>query len=243
METLLIYLSVIQIVGYTVDVSDVLYHHLQMASEADTQQSRVLALLRRKGMARTSEFIRAGVTAATVARMKRKGLVLQLSRGLYQLPGAPLDANHALAEAAKRVPKGVVCLVSALAFHELTDTIPSRVWIAVGPKDRRPATNMPPLQIVRFPDRLLRPGVKEHMIEGVPVPITNPAKTVVDLFRYRRSAGKRYQKSPGLNLALEGLREALKQRKATPAEIARHAEEAGVWKALQPYLEAMTANA
>ncbi len=194
-------------------------------------------------MARTSEFIRAGATAATVARMKERGLILQLSRGIYQLSGAPLDANHALAEAAKRVPKGVVCLVSALAFHELTDTIPSRVWMAIGPKDRRPAADSPPLQFVRFPDRLLRSGVKEHTIEGVRVRITNPARTVVDLFRYRRTAGKRYQKSPGLNLALEGLREALRHRKATPAEIAKLAQEAGIWKVVQPYLEAMTANA
>jgi hypothetical protein len=89
----------------------------------------------------------------------------------------------------------------------------------------------------------MRAGVEEHVIEGVKVKITNPAKTVVDLFRYRRRAGKRYQKSPGLNLALEGLREALRTRKATPAAIARYAQEAGVWKALQPYLEAMTANA
>ena len=90
---------------------------------------------------------------------------------------------------------------------------------------------------------MLNAGVKEHLIDGVPVRITTPAKTVVDLFRYRQSAGKRYRKSPGLNLALEGLREALRQRKATPSEIARYAEEGGVWKVVRPYLEAMTANA
>ena len=101
----------------------------------------------------------------------------------------------------------------------------------------------PPLQFVRFGQKVLTIGIKEYAIEGVPVRIYNPAKTVVDLFRYRRTAGKRYQKSPGLNLALEGIREALRQRKATPAEIARYANEAGIWKVLQPYLEAMTANA
>ncbi len=115
--------------------------------------------------------------------------------------------------------------------------------MAIGPKDRRPRVEKPKLVIVRFGPQVYSSGIEEHVIEGVKVRIFNPAKTVVDLFRYRQRAGQRYQKSPGLNLALEGLREALRQRKATPAEIARYAEEGGVWKALRPYLEAMTANA
>ena len=214
-----------------------------MGTKATTQQERALSLLKKRGIARLSEFAEADITAATVSRMKSNGLLVQLGRGLYQLPDASLDANHSLAEAAKRVPKGVVCLVSALAFHDLTDTIPSRVWMAIGPKDRLPRAERPPLQFVRFGPKVLNAGVQEHTIDGVRVRIYSPAKTVVDLFRYRRRAGKRYQTSPGLNLALEGLRETLRQRKATPAEIARYADEGGVWKVMQPYLEAMTANA
>jgi len=194
-------------------------------------------------MVRLSEFTEAGIAASTLSRMKEKGLVRQLGRGLYQLPDASLDANHSLAEAAKLVPKGVVCLVSALAYHELTDTMPSRIWMAIGAKDRRPRVTSPAIQFVRFGTKVLTTGVKEHLVEGVAVRITTPAKTVVDLFRYRQSAGKRYQKSPGLNLAIEGLREALRLRKATPSEIARYAAEGGIWKVVRPYLEAMTANA
>lgn len=214
-----------------------------MVSEPDRQQDRAISLLKQQGMARLSELTKAGITAATVSRMKEKGLILQLSRGLYQLPDASLDANHSLAEAAKLAPKGVICLTSALAFHGLTDTLPSRVWLAIGPKERLPRIKQPPLQVVRFANKMLRAGIDEHLIEGVLVRITNPAKTVVDLFRYRQSQGRRYQKSPGLNLALEGLREALRQRKTTPSEIARYANEAGIWKVVRPYLEAMTANA
>ncbi len=188
-------------------------------------------------MMRLSEFTHAGITAATIKRMEEKGALVQLSRGLYQLPDASLDPNHSLAEAAKRVPKGIICLTSALAFHELTDTIPSRVWMAIGPKDWRPRVTHPPLQIVRFGPKVLTSGIEEHMIEGVLVRIYDPAKTVVDLFRYRQSAGTRYQRSPGLNIALEGLREALRTRKATPAEIARYAEGAGIWKVVEPYLQ------
>jgi predicted transcriptional regulator of viral defense system len=214
-----------------------------MSVRTDRQQDQALALLKERGIARLSEFTKAGITATTVSRMKEKRLILQLGRGLYQLPDASLDGNHSLAEAAKRVPRGVVCLVSALAFHELTDAIPPRVWVAIGAKDRRPLSDQPQLQIVRFGQKVLTSGVKEHVIEGVPVRIYNPAKTVVDLFRYRQRAGKRYQKSPGLNLAIEGLREALRLRKATPSEIARYAAEAGIWKVVRPYLEAMAANA
>lgn len=214
-----------------------------MMSDGETQQERALSLLKRDGMARLSELAKEGITAATLARMRDKGLVLQPSRGLYQLPDAGGDTNHALAQAAKLVPKGVVCLLSALAFHELTDTIPRSVWMAIGPKDRRPAVTHPPLQIVRFRGKMFDEGIKEHRIEGVMVRIYNPAKTVVDLFRYRQSAGTRYKNSPGLNLALEGLRDALRQRKATPAEIAEYANDAGIWKVVEPYLQALTANA
>jgi predicted transcriptional regulator of viral defense system len=209
----------------------------------DTQQARAIALLQRKGMARLSELREAGVTATTMARLREKGEVVQLGRGLYQLPDASLDAHHSLAEAAKLVPKGIVCLTSALAFHGLTDTIPRSVWMAIGPKDWRPRIEKPPILIVRFGPKVLEKGVETHLIESVPVRIYDPAKTVVDLFRYRQRAGRRYQNSTGLNLALEGLREALRQRKATPAKIAQYALEAGVWSAMEPYVNAMTANA
>lgn len=213
-----------------------------MRLPTNSQKDRATTLLQEKGMARHAEFIKAGIAPSTIARMATEGKIVRLSRGLYQLNDAPLDIHHSLAEAAKLVPRGVICLVSALAFHELTDTISPRIWMAIGPKDRKPSIKQPPLQFVRFGEKLLRSGIDAHTIEGVTVRVTNPARTVVDLFRYRQSAGRRYQKSPGLNLALEGLREALRRRKATPTEIARQAGEAGVWKVIQPYLEAMTAN-
>src|SRR5580700_9236255 len=109
-----------------------------MIDQTSTQEDRAVALLRKRGMARLTEFIVAGITAATISRMERKGAVLQLGRGLYQLPDAPLDTHHSLAEAAKLIPNGVVCLRSALAFHDLSDRIPSFVWMAIGPRDWRP---------------------------------------------------------------------------------------------------------
>src|SRR5258708_13582710 len=99
------------------------------------QQDRALALLEARGMVRLSEFIADGTTAATVSRMERKGLVRQISRGVYQLPDAPLDPHHALAAAAKLVPRGLICLDSALAFHGLTAPVPRRRCLSIRRND------------------------------------------------------------------------------------------------------------
>lgn len=201
---------------------------------ASTQREQVLEILKDGSIVRLSEFRAEGITAATVSRMVDHGEVVRLSRGLYQLADAPLDANHSLAEAAKRVPKGVICLLSALAFHGLTDQLPRAVWMAIGTRDWAPTSGTPPTEIVRFTDALLSDDVITETIEGVPVKIFGVAKTIADCFRHRRTVGQ--------TIALEGLQEALRQRKATPAEIARHAERGGVANVIRPYLEALTAN-
>lgn len=199
-----------------------------------TQPERAIAFLKAKGMARLSELIGEGITAATVSRLEREGAIIRLARGLYQLPDAQVDTHHTLAEAAKLVPKGVICLTSALAYHELTDQIPAKVWIAIGPKDWRPKFQYPPARFAHFPSDQLRAGVERHVIDGVEVPVFGAAKTIADLFRYRRTVG--------INIALEGLREALRKRKATPAQIARFARDARVWETMEPYVSALTAD-
>lgn len=208
-----------------------------------TQQDRAVHLLRDMGMARLADFRQHGITAATLSRMTGKGLLLRLGRGLYQLADSEPEVHHSLAEAAKLAPKGIICLASALAFHDLTDAIPARIWVAIGAKDRAPRVGSLPLRFVRFGEKVLRTGIETHMIESVPVRVYSPAKTIVDLFRYRRSEGRRYQGSPGATLAVEGLREALRKRKARPKEIAAFAEEAGIWRTLRPYLEAVSGDA
>jgi len=202
---------------------------------APTQRDQALALLKRRGMARLAELRTAGVTATTVSRMERAGEVVRLGRGLYQLPDAALDAQQSLAEATQLVPRGVICLISALAYHGLTDHMPPKVWIAIGRKDWRPRATYPPLRIARFPDDELRRGVERKKIAGTTVPVFGVAKTVADLFRYRRTVGEL--------VAVEGLRQALRQRKATPAQISSEAHAAGVWRTMQPYMMALTSDA
>lgn len=199
-----------------------------------SQRELAQSLLRERGILRLVELREAGVTAATMSRMERAGEVIRLSRGVYQLPDAELDPNHSLAEAAKQVPKGVICLVSALAFHGLTDQLPPKVWMAIGTKDWAPQRDGTPVRIVRFTEGLMKEGFETHVIEGVAVKVFGAARTVADCFRHRSKVG--------LPVAIEGLQEALRQRKATPAEIARQADKRGVLTVIRPYLEALTAN-
>jgi predicted transcriptional regulator of viral defense system len=209
-------------------------HNMPVPTTA-TQRAQALALLKRQGMSRLVEFQKAGITATTVSRMAQTGEVVRLARGLYQLPDAALDVQQSLAEVARLVPKGVICLASALALHGLTDQMPPKVWIAIGRKDWRPRFTYPPIRIARFSDDLLHRSVEQQSVAGTPVPVFGIAKTVADLFRYRRTVGEA--------LAIEGLRQALRQRKATPAEIAREAEATGVWATIEPYLMALTSDA
>jgi predicted transcriptional regulator of viral defense system len=214
-----------------------------MEKGTQSQQNRAVSLLSERGMSRLSEFIKEGITATTVSRMAQQRLIVQLSRGLYQLPDAPLDANHSLAEVAKLIPRGVICLRSALAFHELTDEIPARIWVAIGVRDWRPRVTHPPVQIVPYGPKMFDTGIDRHMIEGVPVRIYSAAKTIVDLFYFGQRQQRRYGSKLGNTQALQGMKEALRLRKATPAAIARFATAAGIWKTVQPYLEAMTVDA
>lgn len=204
------------------------------AGRARRQCDRIIEFLSERGMARLSEIIATGVTAAAVSRLERKGSIVRLSRGLYQLSDAALDQHHTLAEAAKLIPRGIICLASALAYHELTDQMPRRVWVAIGPKDWKPHLTNPQVRIIRFSAADLTRHIETHVIEGVDVRVTNPARTVVDLFRYRSKIEQ--------NLAIEGLKEVLRTRKATPTEIHAIAVEARQWRHLQPFLETIVHN-
>lgn len=215
-----------------------------MEQELPRQEDRAIALLRVRGMMRLSEFLKESITAATISRMEEKGALNQLSRGLYQLPDAPLEAHHSLAVAAKLVPNGVICHDSALAFHELTDRIPPYTWMAIGPRDWRPKITQPRIQITRFGYKEFDKGVEHHVIENVSVKIYTPAKTIVDLFKSGKYQKAFYNSTTGFAHATQAMKDAIRLRKAIPAEIAKFAVEAGIWQNIvQPRLETLTVNA
>ena len=200
-----------------------------------TQKLRALCLLKARGMLRLKDFVAEGIGPETLARLIREEAVVRPARGLYQLPDTRVEAAHALAEAAVLVPKGVVCLISALQYHELTLQMPSAVWMAIDRAAWRPRFEYPPIRFVRFTGAALSEGVERHRIGTVAVPITDPARTIVDCFRYRNKVG--------LDVAMEGLREGLRRRRCNPDQLWRYARNARVWPVMRPYVEAMTSDA
>lgn len=200
----------------------------------DTQRAQALKLLGAHPMMRLKDFAVRGIGPETLARMVRDGLIVRPARGLYQLANETVDSRHTLAEASALVPKGIVCLVSALQFHGLTLQMPSSVWMAIGRTAWRPRFDYPPIRCVRFAGWALTEGIERHRIEGVPVAITDPARTIVDCFRYRAKVG--------IDVTLEGLREGLRQHKATSDQLWRYGTKARVWSTMKPYVEAMVAD-
>ncbi len=199
-----------------------------------TQRDRALALLGKQGIMRLSDLTAAGVHAASLARLVDDGTIVRAGRGLYELADRDVSLSHDLAEMAVRVPKGVICLISALAHHEITLQNPRAVWMAIGLKDRKPSISHRAVRFVHFGEAALQAGVQRVDIDGVAVRIFSPAKTIVDCFRYRRIVG--------LDVALEALRLGVRSGKARPADIARLAKSLRIWSVLRPYLEAVTAD-
>ena len=193
-----------------------------------TQQ--ILEIVAEAGVLRPRDLDAHGIPRIYLSRLCEHGLLDRVGRGLYVLPDADVSEHHTLAEAGKRVPHGVVCLLSALRFHGLTTQSPSEVWLAIGNKAWRPQVDYPPLRFVRFSERTLEAGVEEHSIEGVLVRIYNPAKTVADCFKYRNKIG--------LDVALEALRDCRRQRRCTNDELWHYAKICRVANVMRPYMEA-----
>ena len=205
-------------------------------NETQRPQRTLLAqLLMQQPIMRAYELRSEGIDPKTISRAVAAGELIRISRGLYQRPDSDVDTHQALAEAAKKVPRGVVAMVSALAYHELTDQMPRKVWMAVSVKDWSPsASSYPPVRIVEFRDRYMQQGIEHHTISGTSVPIYSISKTLADVFRNRRLVDR--------SVAVEALRATLDQRKATPASIAEAAMAGDAWNIMRPYLEALTSN-
>jgi predicted transcriptional regulator of viral defense system len=197
-----------------------------MTVAARSQRNQLKAIISGKSIVRANELRNAGIAGSTIQRALDDGDIVRISRGLYQDPQSDIEGEQTLAEVAKRIPKGVIAMVSALAYHGLTDQMPRKTWVAIGASDWSPVSDYPPVRIVRFANKYLHQGVER--------PVFSVSKTLADLFRN----GKLVDRS----VAVEGLRAALDQRKATPAEIADAARGGAAWRAMRPYLEALTFN-
>jgi predicted transcriptional regulator of viral defense system len=198
---------------------------------AQTRQKQILKLLRRTGVLRPKDLDAHAIPRVYLKELCDRALVQRIGRGLYVAVDADLTEHHTLAEACKRVPHGVVCLLSALRFHGLTTQAPFEVWLAIGRKAWLPKVDYPPLRLVRFSGPALTSAVEEHPIEGVTVRVYNPAKTVADCFKYRNKIG--------LDVALEALRDCWRQRRASMDEFWQAAALCRMTNVMRPYLESL----
>lgn len=196
------------------------------------QAERVLRSARARGILRPRDLDRLGIPRTALSRLERQGRLVRLGRGLYAVPEAAGRSEHqALVEVAKRVPHAVVCLLSALRFHDLTTQSPFDVWIAIDRKAWRPRIDYPPVRVFRFSGEALTEGVETYSIDGTKVRVYVPAKTVADCFKYRNKIG--------LDVALEALRDTWRGRRATMDDLVRFSRICRVERVMRPYLDSL----
>lgn len=175
--------------------------------------------------------IRAGIHPRTLYRLRDENILDQISRGVYHLIENGPVSDPDLIAVAKRIPQGVVFLISALAFHEITTQIPHAVYVAVPKGFETPRLDHPPVSIHRFSDASLKEGVAQHHIDGVSVRIFNPEKTLADCFKFRNKIG--------MDVVLEALKLYRSLKAFNPAEVMKYAKICRVEKVITPYLEAI----
>lgn len=197
----------------------------------ETPHDKARDLLEQVGIAHTRDLEKAGVTRTQLRRLIDRGHIERVGRGLYILPGAPRTEHHDLAEAARRVPEGVVCLISALRFHGLTTQNPFEVWMAIDRKAWRPKVEHPPLRLVFLSGGALHDGVEARDVGGVAVRVFSAAKTVADCFKFRNKIG--------VDVAVEALRDFRRQHPKELETVWHFAMVDRVSRVMLPYLEGM----
>jgi len=200
-------------------------------AKSPTHRQLVLQLAREDPILTARTAREAGVPYATLSRMVRDGELVRVSRGLYELPDVEVSEHHTLAEVALRAPRGVICLLSALAFHELTTELPFEVWLAYERGTRPPAIDTPQVRLFRLSGRSYNHGVQTYDIEGVEVRVYSPAKTVADCFKFRSTVG--------LDVAIESLRDYLRHRAGSIDDLWLAAKACRVHEVIRPYMDAL----
>jgi len=186
------------------------------------------------GVIRSVEVQRANLPTRYLTRMVASGELARLSRGLYGLATAEWSLQHSLAEVAKRNPRAVICLISALNYHEIGTQLPHEVWIAIPAGTRANRLDSVTLRTFKFSGKSYAEGIETHDVEGVPVKIYSPAKTVADIFKMRNKVG--------FDVAIEALREAWRDRKITMDDLWRFAKINRVDKVMTPYIVTVVAS-
>ena len=189
-------------------------------------------LMRRSGVLRARDLAAEGVHPETVRRLCHAGAIERVGRGLYTVPDQPVSEFYALSLVAAKVPRSVICLLSALRFHEIGTQNPHEVWIALRSGSSTPVTDAVALRVVRFSGPSFDEGREIHLLDGVPTTIYRPAKTVADCFKFRNLVG--------LDVAIEALKDCIHNRRCTIDELFHFASICRVARIMRPYIEAVT---
>jgi len=192
----------------------------------------IVEFVRKAGIVRPRELTSLGATRVALAELVKSGALRRDGRGLYSVTNGDMTEHRTFAEVAKRIPKGVVCLLSALRFHDLTDQNPHEVWVAIEGQSWKPRFEYPPLRVFRFTGKAWHEGVERHVIDGVSVAVTGVAKTVADCFKFRNKIG--------LDVALEALQDAWHKKKINTDELWHFAEVCRVLNVVRPYLDTLS---
>src|SRR5277367_2357314 len=183
------------------------------------------------GLLRTGAALRAGIHPRTLYDMRHEGVVEQLSRGLYRLADLPALSNPDLVTVALKIPAGVVCLISALAYHEITTQIPHEVHVALPRGTEPPRLKHPALRVFWFTGRSFTEGIETHKVDGIRLRVYSPEKTLADCFKYRNKLG--------LDMVLEALRLYRRRKRPNVDELMKFARVCRVDRVMRPYLEAL----
>ncbi len=197
----------------------------------NNKHNQVLYIVKRVGVIRPRDLRAIGLPQEYLSRLCRDGVLDRVGRGLYMAHDWEPGEMQSYLEACQRVPHGVIALLSALRYHGLTTQAPHEVWLAIDRKARLPVEPALPLHIVRFSGESLSAGIEEHLHDGVTLRVYSPAKTVADCFKYRNKIG--------IDVAVEALRDAWRQEKATMDDLWRCAKICRVANVIRPYLEAL----
>ncbi|EZP56621.1 type IV toxin-antitoxin system AbiEi family antitoxin domain-containing protein [Delftia sp. RIT313] len=200
---------------------------------SQTQEEQVLALAASMSLLRARDVAALSLPTIILSRLVRDGRLKRVGRGVYSLPDRPLSEHTSLAEAALRVPRGVICLLSALRVHGLGTQAPHQVWLAIPQNSPTPRVEHPSLRPVRMSGPALSEGVQSMRIDGLDVPVFNVAKTIADCFKYRNKIG--------IDVALEALRDGWERRKVSMDELSHYADIDRVSNVMRPYLESVAA--
>ena len=191
---------------------------------------KIIFLANQKGLIRSSDLDELEIPRIYLTRLTASGELQKVGRGLYKLPNSMLSENESLAMVATKIPKAVICLLSALQFHELTTQLPRQIWIALPRGSGSPKTSYPPIKLIQYSGKSYTEGIEVHQCEQVPIKVYCIAKTIADCFKHRNRIG--------LDVALEALREAHRKKKVTSKSLWEYAKICRVSNVMRPYIEA-----